>query len=71
MPQADLTAIQADVVYPLSDFERRSGLGRHAMRQARRRGLKVIRFGGRAFVRGNDFQAFLASIAEQADSAND
>lgn len=57
----DLAPIENGTVYPLSEFERRSGLGRHAMAQARRKGLKVCRTNGRAYVRGEDFIQFLAS----------
>ena len=56
----DLAPIEDGVTYPLPEFERRSGLGRHAMAQARRKGLRVHRLGGRAYVRGQDFNEFLA-----------
>ena len=66
-PSRDLAPIQNGVIYPLPEFERRSGLGRHALRQARRKGLKVCRIGGRAYVRGDDFNAFLSSLEESKD----
>ncbi len=56
---SDLGPIDAHVIYLLSDFMKRSGLGRHAMRQARRKGLRVIRVGSRRFVRGGDFLEWL------------
>ena len=56
----DLAPIEDGVSYPLPEFERRSGLGRHAMARARREGLRVYRVGGRAYVRGQDFNEFLA-----------
>ena len=45
--------------YTLAELERRSGLGRFAMRQLRRRGLVVRRISGRAFILGADFNRFL------------
>ena len=61
----DLAPIQDGTTYPLPEFERRSGLGRHALAQARRRGLKVCKVGGRAYVRGSDFNKFLATLQNQ------
>ena len=55
----ELAPIENGTTYPLDEFQRRSGLGRHAMREARRKGLKVLRLGSRAFVRGEDFNTFL------------
>ena len=63
----DLAPIVDGVTYPLPEFERRSGLGRHAMTQARRKGLKVCRLGGRVFVRGADFNAFLGRLVSTSD----
>ena len=62
----ELAPIEDGVTYPLDEFQRRSGLGRHALRQARRQGLKVRRLGGRAFVCGGDFNLFLASLPERS-----
>ena len=41
--------IEPDVIYPLPDIKQRSGFGDHAMRQARRAGLKVRYKSNRAF----------------------
>ena len=57
-----LGTIRDDTTYPLALFQRTAGIGKHALSQLRRRGLKVIRTGGRAFVRGRDFSAFLATL---------
>jgi hypothetical protein len=62
--------IDSQQTYPLAVFMRASGLGRHSMRVARKRGLRVIRIGGRAFVRGADFADFLTAVADQRRSAN-
>lgn len=48
--------------YRLDEFRRRSGMGEWAMRQARRQGLRVLKVGNLAFVRGSDFWAFAERI---------
>lgn len=57
--------VQCGVVYPLSDFQRRTGLGDYAMRQARRKGLRVRYVGGRGFVIGDDWIDWLSRQAEE------
>lgn len=49
--------------YTLPGFMERSGMGRQAMASARRKGLRVIRIAGRAFVRGRDFNEFLGRLS--------
>lgn len=56
--------ISPDEVYTLAELQARSRLGTWALRTLRRSGLKVIRFGGRAFVRGSDFIAAIESAQE-------
>lgn len=60
-----LGTIQDSETYPLAVFMERAGIKRHAMRTLRKQGLKVIRTGGRAFVRGRDFSAFLGTLRDQ------
>lgn len=60
-----LVPISDSMTYPLPVFLKAVGWGRHAMANARRRGLKVARCGGRCFVRGADFSAFLASLGDE------
>ena len=55
----DLAPIENGVTYPLPEFERRTGLGRYTMRQARRKGLPVFQVGNRRYIRGEDFNAWL------------
>jgi len=50
-----LTPIDPQCLYPMQLFHERVGLGKSAMRTARRRGLRVLRYGGRSFVLGADF----------------
>jgi hypothetical protein len=58
--------ILADATYPLPEFQRLSGLGEAALRQARRQGLVVTAIGRRRFVRGADFHAFIGSKSHSA-----
>jgi hypothetical protein len=55
---AELGPIRPDEVYALEDFERRVGLGRGAIREARRQGLRVQYLHGRCYVRGSDWVAY-------------
>ena len=57
----ELEPIEASKIYPLAVFQKHSGLGRHALREMRRKGLKTIKSGGRVFVRGADFFAYMAA----------
>ncbi len=61
-----LGTICDDTTYPLAVFQKTAGIGKHALSQLRRKGLKVIRTGGRAFIRGKDFSAFLGNLADGA-----
>lgn len=58
----DLSPIQSDSTYPLTEFARRAGLGKQALRTARKQGLKVRRLGNRSYVRGNDFHEFIGTL---------
>lgn len=51
-------------LYTLAEAQQRSGLGEWAFRQARRKGLKVIRRHGRAFVSGAELVRYLSESAE-------
>ena len=62
---ADRT-VQAGAIYRLDDFKRRVGWGSHAMRAARRNGLRVIYTGGRAYVRGDDAVQYFSRLADEA-----
>ena len=56
------SAIAPDVLYPLPEFMRLTGWGRHAMRAARNRGLRVRYTGNRGFVLGGDFIAYVRDV---------
>jgi hypothetical protein len=57
----DLAAIRPEEQYPVELFERIAGLGRAALREARRKGLKVKYIHGRAYVRGSDWLSYCES----------
>lgn len=58
-----LTPISDHQTYPLAEFLRATGWGRHALRHARQQGLRVVRVSGRCFVRGRDFSEFLGQLS--------
>lgn len=62
--KASAEPINLESLYRLDDFQKLTGLGRSAMRTARRNGLKVRRTGGRAYVLGRDFIEYLDRIDE-------
>lgn len=52
-------AIVGDALYRLDEAAARMGWGGHALRAARRRGLKVHRCGKRGYVSGRDLLLFV------------
>lgn len=56
--------IESDVLYTLDELLARARVGKWWMRQARKAGLKELRHGGRTFVFGRDFIAFLQQQEE-------
>ena len=63
----DVGHISADSLYTLDEIKRRLGLGAHAMRQARRKGLAVRRIGRRGYVLGKDLLAYVESAGNRSD----
>lgn len=55
MATATMTPISPTELYPIKLFRRLAGLGPHAMRQARAKGLKVRYVGKNAYIKGQDF----------------
>ena len=64
-----LQAIEDQKTYPMQTFMKTVGWGRHALRQARQKGLRVVRVSGRCFVRGKDFSEFLGRIGDEGVNA--
>lgn len=58
-------AIVSDALYRLDEAAARMGWGAHAMRAARRRGLKIHRCGKRGYVSGADLLAFVTKGGDQ------
>ena len=52
-------AIVSDALYRLDEAAARLGWGGHALRAARRRGLRIHRCGKRGYVAGRDLLAFI------------
>jgi hypothetical protein len=60
-------AILPDALYRLDEAAARMGWGGHALRQARRRGLKIHRCGKRGYVAGADLLAFVTKGGADAN----
>jgi hypothetical protein len=55
MTDAHLDAVSPDLLYPMTILEKITGLGRAALRSARRSGLRVYYVHGRSFIHGRDW----------------
>lgn len=60
--QPRLGTIQANAAYPLPVFSRLTGMKATALRSARRAGLRVCDAGGRRWIIGSDWLAYLDRI---------
>ena len=60
-------AIAPECLYRLDEAAARMGWGGHALRQARRRGLKIHRCGKRGYVAGADLLAFVTKGGADAN----
>ena len=58
-------SVQAGELLTLAELKRRLNWGEHAVRQARRAGLRLVRFGREKYALGNDVLTFFAGLAEQ------
>ena len=61
-------AILFDALYRLDEAAARLGWGVHALRAARRRGLKIHRCGKRGYVAGADLLAFITKEGGSTDA---
>jgi len=57
--------IRADELVSLSEFRRRFHLGEHFIRQFRKNGLRLVRFGREDFLLGRDVIGFFERLGEQ------
>lgn len=55
----------------MAAFMLATGWGRHALKHARQKGLRVVKVAGRCFIRGKDFSDFLGGIIESEDIDDD
>jgi hypothetical protein len=58
--------IERGVFYTLPEFQNRIRWNRHAMRQARKAGLRVRYMHGRAYVLGDDLFAYIDTLDDEA-----
>ena len=56
--------IDANSLYTLDEVHQRLGLGKAALRTARRQGLVVKRIGRRGYVRGSDLLSWFDRVAQ-------
>lgn len=68
MKETQLAAIDPTKTYPYPVLKRDSGLGDAAIRELRRKGLRVFYVGGRAFCSGADF---IAALTEHGKTSKD
>ena len=66
---AAIGPIRSDELYPLVDLKRRAGLSVAALRQARRKGLRVQYIGRRGFVLGSDLIEYAAQSSDRVGAA--
>ncbi len=66
MASLSVPAIEANVSYPLASFCQITQLGKHALRSARREGLRVRYVGSRAFIDGSDWLDFVRTKGDDA-----
>jgi hypothetical protein len=64
-----LAPIRPDELYPGELFEQMTGLGRSAIREARRKGLKVLYVHARLFIRGSDWIAYCDEHGKETKDA--
>ena len=57
--------IRADESYSVDEFLRRVGWKRAALTAARKMGLRVVLAGGRSYVIGDDWLAYLRAVANE------
>lgn len=60
--------ISLQEIYTLAEVRKRLGWRAHSLREARRLGLRVIRFGRAKYVTGRDLANFFAALAQDEDA---
>lgn len=62
----ELPVIEPSNLYPLATFQKLSGMGRAALRSARRAGLEIKYVGGRAYILGKAFIDFVQANGKES-----
>jgi len=57
--------VRADELLTLQELKKRLGWGEHAVRQARKAGLRLVRFGSSKYAIGADVLAFFRRLGDQ------
>jgi hypothetical protein len=58
--------VAANEMYTLGEIKQRLGLGAHALRTARRRGLRILHIGRSDFVLGKDLIQFAQEMNQES-----
>lgn len=70
-PNNSPPVVCADELYTFTEICARLRWRRHSRQQARRLGLKTVRFGSRDYVLGRDLLAFFDRLAQKQHAASD
>ena len=70
-PNTTPAVIDARQLYSFDEAARRLRWKKHSRQQARRLGLKTVRFGSRDYVLGRDLLAFFDRLAQKQHAASD
>ena len=62
--------MQAGEVMTLRELKSRLGWGEHSVRQARREGLQLVRFGRAKYCLGRDLLDFFETLAQRQATGN-
>lgn len=69
-PNNTPSVVEADAVYSLKEVARRLRWKEHSVRQAKRLGLQIIKFGSRHYVTGREVMRFFEALADRANETN-
>lgn len=67
-PNTSPAVIEAGAVYTAEEMCRRLRWARHSFRQARRLGLRLVKFGGRLYASGDDILQFFDRLAAEQNN---
>lgn len=70
-PNTSPPVVRADELYTFTEAARRLRWKKHSIRQAKRKGLRLARYGSRDYVLGSDLIAFFDRLAREQERAGD